>query len=129
MQQGGASQGQQGGATVLAQNKSGTGFQRYLDRYLPPGDGSYTNSFTSKYSDQTASQESTGSTGSHGYSQYVDRYSAMAGAHPSSGSDWQSQSSSQSSAYQQAVGSQIAGRASNFMGGSVPAAAAQAAAP
>merc|ERR1711998_520935 len=105
------------------QNQSGTGFQTYLDRYLPPGDGRYTNSYTSKYSDQTASQESTGSTGPHGYSQYVDRYSAMAGAHPSSGSDWQSQSSSQSSAYQQAVGSQISGGASNFMGGSAPAAA------
>merc|ERR1712232_535258 len=77
----------------------------------------------------TASQESTGSTGAHGYDQYVDRYSAMAGAHPSSGSDWQSQSSSQSSAYQQAVGSQISGGASNFMGGSdseAPAAAAAA---
>merc|ERR1712232_1513047 len=69
----------------------------------------------------TASQESTGSTGAHGYDQYVDRYSAMAGAHPSSGADWQSQSASQSSAYQQAVGSQISGGSSNFMGGAAPA--------
>merc|ERR1719198_1979531 len=37
---------QQGGTRVQAQNKSGTGFQRYLDRYLPPGDGKYTNSYT-----------------------------------------------------------------------------------
>merc|ERR1711988_1208984 len=108
------------------QNKSGTGFQRYLDRYLPPGDGKYTNSFTSKYSDQTASQESTGSTGAHGYSQYVDRYSAMAGAHPSSGSDWQSQSSSQQVAYQQAVGDEIPDARSSFLEGSAaPAAAAE----
>merc|ERR1719460_2760679 len=115
MQQGGA--GEQGQAQANQQPASnGTGFQRYLDRYLPPGDGKYTNSFTSKYSDQTASQESTGSTGPHGYDSYVDRYSAMAGSHPSSGSNWQSQSSSQQSAYQQAVGSQIS--SGNFLSGS-----------
>jgi len=129
MQQGGAhGQGQSGGYSQYmqqhsgtqshVQNKSGTGFQRYLDRYLPLGDGKYTDSFTSKYSDQTASQESTGSTGPHGYDSYVDRYSAMAGAHPSSGSNWQSQASSQQSAYQQAVGSQISGARTGFLSGS-----------
>merc|ERR1712185_472845 len=73
---------------------------------------------------------STGSTGTYGYNSYVDRYSAMAGAHPSSGSDWQSQSSSQQSAYQQAVGSQIS--SGNFLSGSDSPAAptdAQVAAP
>merc|ERR1711988_1282507 len=100
------------------QNKSGTGFQRYLDRYLPPGDGQYTDSYTSKYSDQTASQESTGSTGPHGYDSYVDRYSAMAGAHPSSGLDWQSQGPSQQAGYQAAVVRQSSEASTNFLAGS-----------
>merc|ERR1719230_1004624 len=43
----------------------------------------------------------------------------MAGAHPSSGADWQSQSASQSAAYQQSVGSQITDARASFMGGSV----------
>merc|ERR1719453_2251489 len=50
-------QGGQGGHAEAHTN--GTGFQRYLDRYLPPGDNRYTDSYTTGYSDQTASQEST----------------------------------------------------------------------
>jgi hypothetical protein len=102
---------QNGGVAASAADSNETsgaqqsGFQRYMAKYLPPGDGGYTDKWTSSWSNKTSSFEESHSQGNNGYDAYVDRYSSMAGAHPSSpGGD---KSAEQAAAFQAAVGDSI----------------------
>jgi hypothetical protein len=76
----------QSGSQHQDQRPSGTGFEKYMDRYVPSNDTHITHKYTSGISDQTATAESTGSTGPNGYNQFVDKYSsgpdALAAAKP-----------------------------------------------
>jgi hypothetical protein len=103
-----ASSGRQGDTSSEAKSAPQTGFNSYLERYLPKQDqNSFVFPWTQQYSSSTASFESMHSGGSMGYSQFVDKYSAMAGKHPAEGSggNWQKHSASQQHGMNAALGS------------------------